>query len=663
MKMLVTGICALAILTPNVFANQVSESPQAASQRLVTIDDIDAVKDVGTPAISENGELIAYAFDGQIYVATANGKTHRAVTAAGSSASDPVWSNDGRWLYFLSDRSGSKQLWRLPVYSFGEARQVTKLERGLGSLTLSRDESSLLIAQTEDPVAEVTDRDRGRPWVISRTEIKEDAGDGYLAADDQPSHLYVYDLESETLRQVSSGKYTESQARWSPGAQRIVFVSNREEDPDATYREDVWVYRLNAGDGSDPLLRLTDGPETRSSPAFSPDGKSVAFLSATDGVYAISKLVVVPASGGEARSLTEDFDRSIRSFRYSPDGRYIYFLYDDVGAGHLARVRVDNGKIDVIVNGQVFVSDFDIDEDGNLALLMRSENEADDIYYWKRGRLSRITHANQAFFDALHLGERRSVEFASADGTAIQAFVTLPPGYNSAQKYPAILRIHGGPVGQFSLGYDFAAQYFAANGYVVIDPNPRGSTGRGQDFTRAIFQTWGISDYPDFIAAIDHVIELGVADPDRLAVTGYSYGGYMTNVIITETTRFKAAASGAGHSFIHANYGHDIYQKWYNWELGPPWENREKYDRLSPLLRVANVKTPTIFLGGRVDWNVPVINAELFYQSLKTLGIDTELVVYPDSHHGGWKQDFWKDYYARIVDWFDKYVATGTTTE
>ena len=166
MKMLVTGICALAILTPNVFANQVSESPQAASQRLVTIDDIDAVKDIGTPAISENGELIAYAFDGQIYVATANGKTHRAVTAAGSSASDPVWSKDGRWLYFLSDRSGSEQLWRLPVYSFGEARQVTKLERGLGSLTLSRDESSLLIAQTEDPVAEVTDRERGRPWVM-----------------------------------------------------------------------------------------------------------------------------------------------------------------------------------------------------------------------------------------------------------------------------------------------------------------------------------------------------------------------------------------------------------------------------------------------------------------------------------------------------------------
>jgi len=187
-----------------------------------------------------------------------------------------------------------------------------------------------------------------------------------------------------------------------------------------------------------------------------------------------------------------------------------------------------------------------------------------------------------------------------------------------------------------------------------------GSTGRGQAFIRAIYRTWGITDYDDVIAAVDHAVEAGLADPDRLAVTGYSYGGYMTNVVITRTDRFKAAASGAGHAYIVANYGHDIYQKWYNWELGPPWENREAYDRLSPLLHAGKVVTPTIFLGGRLDWNVPILNSELFYQSLRTRGVPTRLVVYPNTHHGGWRPAFRKDYLEPVLAWFDEHVTAGT---
>ncbi len=258
--------------------------------------------------------------------------------------------------------------------------------------------------------------------------------------------------------------------------------------------------------------------------------------------------------------------------------------------------------------------------------------------------------------ESVALGGKETVSFKSADGTAVQAFVTKPPGFVAGRKYPTILHIHGGPVGQFGWGFDFKPQYFAANGYVVVEPNPRGSTGRGQDFVRAIYQTWGITDYDDVIAAVDYAIAAGYADPERLAVTGYSYGGYMTNVVITRTNRFKAAASGAGHSYIVANYGHDIYQKWYNWELGPPWENREKYDRLSPLLQAGKVTTPTIFLGGREDWNVPLLNAELFYQSLRKRGIDTQLVVYPGMHHGDWTPEFERDYLNRVREWFDKYL-------
>jgi dipeptidyl aminopeptidase/acylaminoacyl peptidase len=269
----------------------------------------------------------------------------------------------------------------------------------------------------------------------------------------------------------------------------------------------------------------------------------------------------------------------------------------------------------------------------------------------------RLTSFNDEFMRSVRLGSKQKIGFTSPDGTPVEAFVTKPPGFDPARRYPTVLHIHGGPVGQFAYGYDFTAQYLAANGYVVVEPNPRGSTGRGPDYVRAIYQTWGISDYDDLIAAVDRVIELGYADPGRLAVFGYSYGGYMTNTVITRTNRFKAAASGAGHSLIVANYGHDIYQKWYNWELGVPWENPEKYARLSPLMQVAKVRTPTIFLGGRNDWNVPVLNAELFYQSLRQRGIETQLVVYPDMHHGGWSDDFNKDFLLRVKQWFDRHLA------
>jgi dipeptidyl aminopeptidase/acylaminoacyl peptidase len=311
-----------------------------------------------------------------------------------------------------------------------------------------------------------------------------------------------------------------------------------------------------------------------------------------------------------------------------------------------------------LLGGDRSVSAFDIDDSGHVVVRSTESNDADNLYRLRNGRLDRLTSVNDDYLSTLQVGSKEKISFASPDGTEVEAFVTKPPGFASGRRYPTILDIHGGPVGQFAWGYDFGAQFLAANGYVVVQPNPRGSTGRGQDYVRAIYQTWGITDYEDLIAAVDHVIELGIADPDRLAVTGYSYGGYMTNVVITRTDRFKAAASGAGHSFIAANYGHDIYQRWYNWELGVPWENADKYARLSPLLEAGEVETPTIFLGGREDWNVPILNAELFYQSLRQRGIDTQLVVYPDTHHGGWEERFDKDLLQRVVAWFDRYAKS-----
>ena len=664
MKSAARTIAARAALLALAIAAQ--DAAPAAAPRTLTLEDQDAIKTPDSPAVSRDGKRVAYVLDDQIYVVPLAGGEPRAVTTAGSEASDPYWSKDGNALYFLSDRSDSSQLWKLPLASFGEATQVTKLEQGVESLQFSPDESRLLLEFTDtemqskesaddEPGDEANGEGKKKPFVITRLEFKEDAGEGYLTGD-LAEHLHVLDLATGKLTQITSGAYTESEPDWSPDGRRIVFVSNREKEPDASYKTDLWLVASDNTDKGASLVRLTNDDRVKSEPAWSPDGKSIAFLIAEDGVYAAPQVAVMPAAGGELRILTATLDRWVNEFRYSADGQWIYFTYDNLGGAQLARVRPKDGRLEPVVEGEQFIGEFDVAKEGAIAVRVESGNRGPELHAFSAGRSQALTRINDDFHARVTLGAKESVSFKSPDGTEVQAFVTKPPGFVAGRRYPTILHIHGGPVGQFAWGFDFESQYLAANGYVVIEPNPRGSTGRGQDFVRAIYETWGITDYDDLIAAVDYAIAAGYADPDRLAVTGYSYGGYMTNTVITRTDRFKAAASGAGHSFIAANYGHDIYQKWYNWELGPPWENREKYDRLSPLLQAGRVTTPTIFLGGRDDWNVPVLNAELFYQSLRKRGIETELVVYPGMHHGDWDPEFQRDYLERVRAWFDKYL-------
>ncbi|HWN07149.1 MAG TPA: S9 family peptidase, partial [Steroidobacteraceae bacterium] len=655
-------LCALLVVAswvaPAPISNSAENEPSATSARTLNFEDQEAVKSPGSPAISRDGKLLAYVLDEQIFVVPLAGGTPRAVTSAGSSAWDPRWSKDGSALYFLSDRSGSSQLWKLPLATFGEAEQLTKLEQGVGEIHFSPDESQLLLGFTDSALESPAEAAQGKdpkPFVITRLEFKEDAGEGYLTGD-RADHLHALDVATGKLTQLTSGEHSEADAAWSPDGSRIVFASNREADPDATYRSDLWIVDAGNTDKGAALVRLTDDERTKSEPAFSPDGRSIAFLVAEDGVYGAPQVAVMPASGGEARVLTAPLDRWVNGFRYSADGQWIYFNYENLGGNQLARVRPKDGRLETVVEGNKSIGGFDVAPDGGIAAEVASGHAGPEIAAFAGGRERRLTAVNAGFHARVALGSKETVSFRSSDGTEVQAFVTKPPGFVAGRRYPTILHVHGGPVGQFGWGFDFKPQYFAANGYVVIEPNPRGSTGRGQDFVRAIYQTWGITDYDDLIAAVDYAIAQGYADPERLAVTGYSYGGYMTNTVITRTDRFKAAASGAGHSYIAANYGHDIYQKWYNWELGSPWENREKYDRLSPLLQAGRVTTPTIFLGGREDWNVPLINAELFYQSLRKRGVPTELVIYPGAHHGGWPAGFERDYLERVLAWFDRYL-------
>ena len=310
------------------------------------------------------------------------------------------------------------------------------------------------------------------------------------------------------------------------------------------------------------------------------------------------------------------------------------------------------------IAGTNVVRAYEIGHDAQVAVLLSRPHMPAELFQFKAGKLEQRSFNNQQLLSSLQLGAVTRTRFNSADGTAIEGFIVKPPGFNKGELYPTILRIHGGPASQYDYGFNFEAQLLAANGYLVVLPNPRGSTGYGREFCLGIWRNWGGPDYEDVMASVDDAVARGWADAERLGVMGWSYGGMLTNHIITKTGRFKAATTGASATLYVANYGHDMYIRWWEQELGLPWEPeaRERYERISPFNKIQNVVTPTLILGGEKDWNVPIINSEQLYLALKRLGIETELVVYPGEYHGIDTPSHRKDLYQRYLDWFAKWL-------
>jgi dipeptidyl aminopeptidase/acylaminoacyl peptidase len=335
----------------------------------------------------------------------------------------------------------------------------------------------------------------------------------------------------------------------------------------------------------------------------------------------------------------------------------IYFNFQDQRSTHLARIPVTGGGITRVIVGERCVDAYSITRDGTIVALIAESNTPGNLVVAAAGGLRRLTKHNNALLDGIEFAKVESVTFPSADGARIQGFIYKPPGFSPKKRYPTLLQIHGGPWDQYDYRFDFEAQLFAARGYVVVATNPRGSTGRGKDFRMDLWQSWGMREAEDVIAGVDHAIELGYADPDRLGVGGWSWGGILTNYVITQTDRFGAAVSVASYSLNLANYGHDLWQRWWERELGLPWEHRERWERLSSFNRVEHIVTPTLWMGGEKDWNVPIVNSELMYQAMKRLGRETLLVVYPDQDHSISRPSFRKDLWDRHLAWYDKYLA------
>ncbi len=646
----------------------------AQSKRALEVDDLFGIKRVGSPQISPDGEWVAYTVTTtsledeksttRVWMVPSVGGDPLPMTGEGASASNPRWSPDGKYLSFTASRNeGKSQVWALDRRG-GEASRLTDVEQGISGYVWSPDGNKLLLT-IRDPEEKDEDAKKNKPqdpWVIERLQFKRDR-QGYLTGD-RHSHLYVFDLATEELTQITSGRWDEAAPAWSPDGKRIAFSSNRTEDPDANTNSDLWVVSAENTDQGETLLRLTDYPGGDSQPAWSRDGRWIAYVTGTHdpqfNAYATRKLAVVSAEGGERRILADGLDRNVGNPEFTTDGKGILVSLQDSGEGHLARIDVRSGRVTRPIGGEVTMSGFSIDADGVAAAVLSTQHMPGEVHLAKNGELTRLTHVNDDLIAELRLAEVTNIHFPSRDGTEIEGWIFTPPGYDANLSYPTILRIHGGPNGQYSVGFNFDAQLFAANGYVVVITNPRGSSGYGQDFGMALWRKWGIPDFDDVMAGVDYAIEQGYSDPNRLGVGGWSYGGILTNYVITKTERFQAATTGASMALLVANYGVDHYQFGNEAEWGLPWESRDVWERLSPFNDVDKVTTPTLIMGGEKDWNVPIVNSEQLYQALRRRGIDTRLVVYPGQPHGLRVPSYQKDRLERYLAWYDKYVKNAS---
>jgi len=648
----------------------------------LTIDDLFRFRDVRDPQVSPDGQWIAYVVstvdtkedknNAHIWMIGYDGKNDRQITFSQDSEGSPRWSPDGKYLAFTSSRPGKargNQVWLLDRMG-GEAMQLTEFKGRLQSYEWSPDSKRLAVLIGDpDPEAEASASPAPgppkppKPIVIDRYRYKQD-GAGYLLSG-RHSYLYLYDIASKKLDRLTTGKWDESSMAWSPDGTRIAFMSNHLDDPDRDPSAQLFVAEAKAGATEKALIPAATRAG-RSRPEWSPDGKWLVFLEGDEkkyGAYSMDHLLFVPADGSAPATrvkAVDDLDRGVSGLRFSADGKALNVLVTDDRSVY--PMSVSGNTVKRLMNPPVVISNYSTGG-GNTIVTSSTDTKPTEIYAMEGGSLRQLTHQNDSFLAELKIANTEEVGFKSKDGTEVHGLLTKPVDYAAGTRVPLLLRIHGGPNGQDQHSFSTERQWFAAKGYAVLAINYRGSAGRGQAFSRSIFADWGHFEVEDLLAGVDHVVQMGVADPDRLGVGGWSYGGILTDYLIATDTRFKAATSGAGTAFTVAFYGTDQYIIQYDHEIGPPWNPKawETYVKLSyPFLKADRIKTPTLFLGGERDFNVPVQGSQQMYQALRSLGVDTQLIIYPNENHGIQRPSYIRDRYERYLAWYDKYVRKSS---
>lgn len=667
-----TKACCCSLVLTAVLLSQTAFAQN--DKRLLAADDVNALHEVSDVELSPDGQWVAYGVrtsdlqkderNTHVWMTSWDGRTTLQLTQSTGSEHSPHFSPDGRWLAFLSARGGEDQpdqLW-LMNRAGGEAQQVSTFKGDVLDYAWSPDSRQVaLIVMDEDPSAAAPNKDRTPPpIVIDRYYFKEDET-GYLGA--LRKHLYLLDVATGETTLLTPGNFDEAWPAWSPDGKLISFVSKRGPDPDRS--NDNGLYVIAPRGGSEPRLVTTFHGDAGDSgwmttPSWSPDGRSIALTVATDPkliYYAEQDLMIAGVDGSGTRVVTGNIDRNIIAPHWSADGRSIYAFIEDDRNQHLTRLDAATGRLERLMQGRRETTAYDVGAKQRIVIIDSTVDRPDEVFAVEGGQRRQLTHLNDDWLGRVKLAKVDEITVSSQDGTSISGFLVTPPDYVPGRKYPTILQIHGGPVSQFANSFMMTWQVLAAQGYVVVAANPRGSSGRGEAFAKAIWGEWGGKDTADVLAVVDYAIDKGIADPQRLGVGGWSYGGILTDVVIAKDQRFRAATSGASIGNALSGYGTDMYVREYEAELGTPWKNLDAYLRNAyPLLHADRITTPTLFLCGDRDFNVPLLNSEQMYQALRSLGVETQLVIYPGQFHGLSKPGYLRDRLQRYVDWFGRHL-------
>ena len=666
--------------------------------------DLFKIATLSDPRFSPDGQWLAYvrtqpdlqnnAYRSAIWLTPASGGRLRQFTSGTKRDSAPRWSPDGKWMAFVSTRGGEKakpQIYLIPTDG-GEARQLTKMEHGAGEPAWSPDsrhlaftsrmsEEEMAVEDEHDPNQPVDpeelerraeekerkEKERTDPRVIRRFAYRAETS--YF--DDRTAQLYILEIEESTgnakgePRRLTHDGRNYSDPQWMPdGSDLLAVVSRQPGQDDFSYYTDL--VRVALDDCEVTLLTGIDTADR--GPRPSPDGQWIAYNSQPVANYSTANLEIklLPVAGGEPRLLTAELDCHAVDLEWMPDSQSLCFLAVERGRVDLRCVPVGGGSVDVLLTAEREMQAFSLSPDGMRAGFVASTDRAPSDLYLATldgSHERRLTEVNADWLATKTLGEVDDLWFESADGTPIQGWIVKPPDFSPTDKYPMILSIHGGPHVMWSrheptMWHEW--QVLAARGYVVFACNPRGSDGYGQGFRAATLNRWGEADLPDLQAGIEQVTSLGYVDPERIVVTGGSYGGYMTAWVIGHDDRFKAAVAQRGVYDLTSFYSTSDIPVLTEWEFeATPWGNPQLLWKHSPLAYVENIRTPLLLVHSENDFRAPIPAAEGLFVALRRLKRKVEMVRYPRDGHELSRSGEPKhrvDRLDRIADWFDKYV-------
>ena len=669
-KRLLTTVFLLSVgLSAVIHAQETSKpktdppAPRAKDgKKLLSAMDLMKINGVGNPRISPDGARVAYTVSEvkmekdkewksvtQIWVVPAGGGKARQYTRGEKSASAPEWSPDGTMIAFLTDREkdGERQVWMM-MADGGEAWSVTSHKGGVSGFHFSPDGKRLVLTAVDQPNKDEEDRKK----------IKDDTI--VIDQDIKMTHLWLFDVAKKEEKRITDGNFTVSDPQWSPDGTRISYTTRPTPKADDGDLDNIWVLTVASGEKKE----ITTDNVSSQNARWSPDGKWIAYSCSERGAVSIDYLCLLPPEGGTPRQLTSQFDLATGVPVWSRDGKNIYFSTNTREANEIYWTDVASGEVKQLTERGGSISISEITRDGRAVGTMSSATQPSEIYVanFKSGYQPLTDH--NAWLKEYSLANSEVVKWKSKDGTEIEGVLTKPIGYSTG-KVPFLLNPHGGPTGASLNGWSSTIQVLAANGFAVLQPNFRGSTGKGLAFAQANKNTWGKGDYEDCMTGVDAMIAAGIADPDRLGAFGWSYGGYMTFWILTQTDRFKAVSPGAGLTNIYSMYSQNDIQRYLRWFYSDksPWDATDLYWDRSPMKYIKNVKTPTMILHGQVDTRVPIAQAQEFYMALKEMKVPVEFVVYPRENHGFTEPRHNMDRVRRYVKFFAKYLNTPVVTE